>query len=247
MNKKKIIVFDLDGTLALSKSPIDDETSSLLSELTHKKMVAIISGGGFPQFEKQVIGRLSKNCNFNNLYVFPTKGGAMFEYTGKKWANVYEERLSQREKEEIRTAFNKVLASVDFIPKESYGEKLEDRGAQFTFSALGQNAPLEKKEAWDPDLKKRMALKKELDRYLPDFSVEIGGSTSIDITKKNIDKAFAIKKIMEILKLTKEQILFIGDAIFPGGNDYPVLTTGVETIKVKDYIETKDVIRSFLD
>ncbi len=246
MENKKIFVFDLDGTLALSKSPIDDEMSSLLSSLLSKKMVAIISGGGFKQFQTQVIGKLSKNTDFNNLYVFPTKGGAMYEHKGGAWQRIYEETLTDQEKNKIRNAVSEALERVDFIPDRSYGEKLEDRNSQFTFSALGQDAPYDIKHSWDPDMSKREVLKKILDGYLPEFSVEIGGSTSIDITRKNIDKAFAIRKIMEILDIKKEEIVFMGDAIFPGGNDYPVVKTGVEAIKVKDAEETKRIISKFL-
>ncbi len=246
MPKKKILVFDLDDTLAPSKGSIDSEMAALLSQLLLKEKVAVISGGGFPQFEKQVLSPLPRDCNFENLYIFPTKGGALFSYKNNVWQKEYEEALSPTEKEKVMNAFKKVLAKADFIPKESYGEKLEDRNSQFTFSALGQNAPLDLKRVWDPDMRKRLALKKELDAYLPEFSVEVGGSTSIDITKKDINKAFAIRKIFEILSLKKEDILFIGDKLMPGGNDYPVIETGVDTIAVKDLNETKEIIKKFL-
>ena len=36
--------------------------------------------------------------------------------------------------------------------------------------------------------------------------------------------------------------LFLGDAIFPGGNDYPAKTLGLDTVRVRDVAETKSVI-----
>lgn len=53
LSLKNLIIFDLDGTIALSKSALDSEMVSSLAELLAKKSVAVISGGGFPEFEKQ--------------------------------------------------------------------------------------------------------------------------------------------------------------------------------------------------
>lgn len=244
---KKIIVFDLDGTLAESKQGLDPEMSALLSQLLSIKKVAIISGGGLPQFQKQVVSKLEFNSNnLKNLFLFPTKGAQMYEFDGKNWKDIYKKLLTDKEKEKIRTAFDKAISEVDFIPKEHFGDILEDREAQFTFSALGQDATPEIKKTWDPDASKRQELKKHLDKYLPEFAVEIGGTTSIDVTPKMIDKAYAIEKICEILDIKAEEILFIGDAIFKGGNDYAIIKTAVDYIDVDDYNETKDIIRKII-
>jgi phosphomannomutase len=71
---KTLIVFDLDGTLALSKSAIDEEMVGLLSSLLGVAKVAIISGGDMPQFQTQVIARLPAGDRFENLYLEPTNG-----------------------------------------------------------------------------------------------------------------------------------------------------------------------------
>ena len=245
---KKIIVFDLDGTLAESKQGLDEEMSNLLSQLLHIKKVAIITGGGFPQLQKQVIGNIIFDAEkFKNLYIFPTKGAMMYSFDGREWVKKYEKTLTEENKKNIREAFDKVYKEVDFLPKEHFGEVLEDRGSQITFSALGQDAPFELKKHWDEDASKRIELKKHLDKYLPEFAVEIGGSTSIDITQKNIDKAYAIEKICEYLDIKGNEILFIGDAIFKGGNDYSVIKTSVSLIDVDNYNETKDIIRKIIN
>lgn len=245
--KKKIIVFDLDGTLTESKQGLDDKMSILLSQLLDIKKVAIITGGGFPQLQKQVISKIPFDAErFKNFYIFPTKGAIMYNWNGKNWVKIYENLLTKENKEKIIDAFDKVSKEVDFLPKEHYGELLEDRGTQFTFSALGQDAPVELKKVWDIDISKRKILKEHLDKYLPEFAVEIGGSTSIDITRKNIDKAYAIEKICEYFKLKIDEVLFIGDSIFEGGNDYSVIRTEVENINVDDYNETKDIIRDII-
>lgn len=246
--KKKIIVFDLDGTLAESKQSLDVEMSSLLDKLLGTKKVAIITGGGFPQLKKQVIEKLSSATDrFTNLYLFPTKGAVMYDFNGTNWQKIYEKPLTDEDKKKIIDAFDKIYGEVDFLPKEHYGKILEDRNSEFTFSALGQDAPVELKKYWDMDNSKRLELKRILDKYLPEFAVEVGGSTSIDITQKSIDKAYAIEKISEYLNINKDDILFIGDTIFEGGNDYSVIKTAVENIDVNDYNETKNIIRDIID
>ena len=244
---KKAIVFDLDGTLAESKQSLDSEMSDLLSQLLEIKKVAIITGGGFPQLQKQVIDKIPfDSFKFKNLYIFPTKGAMMYNFDGEVWKKIYEKPLSQADKEKIKDAFEKVYKEVDFMPKEHYGEILEDRTSEFTFSALGQDAPVQLKKVWDPDISKRKILKEHLDKYLPGFAVEIGGSTSIDITQKNIDKAYAIEKLCEYLDLKGDSVLFVGDAIFKGGNDYAVIKTAVDYIDVDDFSETKDIIKDII-
>ncbi len=248
LSGKKILVFDLDGTLAESKQSLDAEMSVLLDQLLGVMKVAIITGGGFVQLQKQVIEKIKFDIRkFKNLYIFPTKGAMMYAFDGLEWKKIYEMSLSSEDKEKIIQAFVKVREEVDFLPKEHTGEFLEDRGSEFTFSALGQDAAPEIKKHWDEDISKRIELKKHLDKYLPEFSVEIGGSTSIDITQKSINKAYAIEKLCSYLNLKKEDVLFIGDAIFEGGNDYCVTKTGVDNIDVDDYNETKDIVRNIIN
>lgn len=245
---KKIIVFDLDGTLAESKQNLDGEMATLLNQLLAVKKVAVITGGGFPQLQKQVIDVIPfESEKFKNLYIFPTTGAMMYSFDGAKWGKVYEKKLSDEDKAKIVDAFNKVTQEVDFLPKEHFGDIWEDRGTQYTFSALGQSAPIDLKKAWDGDFSKRRILKEHLDKYLPEFAVEIGGSTSIDIYQKIISKAYAIEKICENLNLAGDEVLFIGDAIFEGGNDYSIVKTAVSNINVKSVDETKEIIRQIIE
>jgi hydroxymethylpyrimidine pyrophosphatase-like HAD family hydrolase len=89
-------------------------------------------------------------------------------------------------------------------------------------------------------------MKGMLDKLLPEFSIRMGGATSIDVTKPGIDKAYGIKKLKEILKIQLEEMIFIGDALFPGGNDYPAEEVGVVSIPVKEPEQTKRVIQAII-
>ena len=237
---KKLIVYDLDGTLAESKSSLDAEMSALLHNLLGIAKVAVISGGGWPQFEKQLLSNLPQDERLVNLSLLPTCGTQFFQYTGD-WSKLYSEDLTASEKEKITNSLKQAVESAGFTPEKVWGEVIEDRGSQITFSALGQQAPLEEKDKWDRDFSKRKKIKAILDTLIPEFSVRMGGATSIDVTKPGIDKAYGIGKLRDILGISLQEMVYIGDALFPGGNDYPAKEAGVVCVAVRGPQETKPV------
>ncbi len=238
---KKLIAFDLDGTLALSKSAIDGEMATLLTSLLGVTKVAIISGGALPQFQQQVLAHLPDDDRLDNLSILPTCGTKFLQYD-HGWKTLYSEDLSDAQKTKIENALNQAVETAGFKIDKTWGEQIEDRGSQITYSALGQQAPLDAKKTWDPDFSKRQKIKALLDKSIPEFSVQLGGTTSIDVTLPGIDKAYGIRKLRDVLGIPIEQMLYVGDALFPGGNDYPVRTTGADRIQVRDPEETKRVI-----
>jgi HAD superfamily hydrolase (TIGR01484 family) len=242
---RRLIVFDLDGTLAASKSAPDAEITGLLHELLGIVRVAVISGGSWPQFEKQLLSMLPSDARLASLSLLPTCGTQFFRYT-RNWTRIYSEELTADEKGRIASALRTALELTGFAAAKVWGEIVEDRGSQITLSALGQQAPLDEKERWDPDFTKRTAIKAVLDRTLPEFSVRMGGATSIDVTKPGIDKAYGIRKLRDILGISLSEMVFIGDALFAGGNDYPAEQAGVVSIPVRGPDETKLVIATII-
>jgi len=242
---KKLIVFDLDGTLAESKSSLDAEMSRLLDDLLGILKVAIISGGDWPQFEKQVLSHLHQEGCLANLSILPTCGTKFYQYKGS-WKKLYSEDFSPDEKAKIIGSLKKAAAEAGFKVETIWGEVIEDRGSQITFSALGQEAPLEEKKKWDADFTKRKKIKAILDPLIPGFSVRLGGATSIDVTKPGIDKAYGIGKLTDVLGISLKEMIFIGDALFAGGNDYPAEQDGVISIPVREPHETKRVIETII-
>jgi HAD superfamily hydrolase (TIGR01484 family) len=240
---KRLIVFDLDGTLAKSKSALDAEMSSLLHALLGIVRVAVISGGAWPQFETQVLAELPRDERLANLSLLPTCGTRFFAHEGA-WKALYSEDLTADDKTKIVGALKKALEESGFAATKIWGEVIEDRGSQITLSALGQQAPLDAKARWDPDFAKRKKLKAVLDALIPEFSVRLGGTTSVDVTRLGIDKAYGIGKLRDVLGISVKEMLFLGDAIFVGGNDYPGKEAGVPSIQVRDPEETKRVIEA---
>ena len=155
---KKLIVFDLDGTIAESKSSLDDEMSTLLGALLGIVKIAVISGGNWPQFEKQLVSNLPRDADLENLSLLPTCGTKFYKY-GSAWEELYSENFTDEEKAKITDSLHKAIGSLGFDAEMVWGEPIEDRGSQITFSALGQEAPLEAKKKWDPDFSKRKQIK----------------------------------------------------------------------------------------
>lgn len=242
---KKLIVFDLDGTLAESKSALDAGMSAALHQLLGIVKVAVISGGDWPQFQKQLLPNLLHDERLANLLILPTCGTKYFQYAGE-WKKVYSEDFTADEKQQIISSLGKAFEESGFKAEKVWGDVIEDRGSQITLSALGQQAPLEAKEKWDPDFSKRKKIKAILDAYIPDFSVRLGGTTSIDVTRPGVDKAYGIRKLRDILGISLNEMLFIGDALFEGGNDYPVQEAGVISIAVRGPQETKPVVEAII-
>ncbi len=247
MKGKDLVIFDLDGTLTLSKSSMDAVMAELIGKLLEAKRVAVISGGGFPQFETQFVNKLPIQANrLSHLYLLPTSGTKLFTWQGT-WHQQYSEELTKDSKDNIIAALKMSLAIAGFqTPQKIYGEQIEDRGSQITYSALGQNAPLEEKLAWDPNLEKRIRLAELLRSKLPRYDVRIGGSTSIDITMRGVNKAYGIHKLEAFLRIPIDRMVFVGDALFQGGNDYPARTTGVDCVQVAGPEETKKLISKWL-
>lgn len=243
---KQLIIFDLDGTLAKSKQPLTAEMAGALADLLRVADVAVISGGDWPQFEKQVASRLPDYADLFRLWLMPTTGTKLYTHREGAWQAVYAELFSDEQKREILDAFDASLEATGFVPGQSWGERVEDRGSQITFSALGQQAPIQAKDVWDPDFAKREIIQADLKTRLPGLSINMGGATSIDVTREGVDKGYGIKKLAEASGFPLAAMLFIGDAIFPGGNDYPAKEIGLDTIRIRDPEETMAVIAAIV-
>jgi phosphomannomutase len=243
---KQLVAFDLDGTLVQSKQPLEAAMAGCLRSLLKLAMVAVISGGDWPQFEAQVISRLPPDTDLERLFIMPTTGAKLYRFAEGAWRQIYAETFTAAERGQILTALDRALAEAGLRPATLWGPQVEDRGTQITFSALGQQAPIDAKKAWDPDQAKRTALQQKLVAQLPGFSIRIGGTTSLDITREGIDKAYAIARLADHAAVPREAMLFFGDAIYPGGNDDPVRAAGVDSVRVRDPAETAAILQALI-
>ena len=219
--------------------------ATLLGRLLAVVKVAVISGRRVAAISRADLYPSAHDGRLKNLSLLPTCGTKF--YRRNEAGESSTRRISApRRRTRIIDALNKALDGSGFRAARCWGDVIEDRGSQITLSALGQNAPLEAKKGWDPDFSKREKIKAILEPWIPGFSVHLGGATSIDVTRPGIDKAYGIRKLHEMLDVEISDMVFVGDAIFPGGNDYPAKQAGVLSIEVRDPHETKRVIEAMI-
>lgn len=246
----KTIVFDLSGTLAISKDALDGEMVVLIGKLLASCNVAIISGASWKQVSKQISDLLTIDSKvLNNLYILPASGGSLYQSWGKYgWVAAYQNKLGLREIDRINAAFEEAIAESGFKqPQKLWGKQFENCDSKVTFSALGQKAPLEAKDKWDVDGNKRRGLVEVLRRKLPTYEVRAAGKTSIDVSAKGINKKYGIDELMKKLRASKDDLLYVGDDIVKGGSDYAAIEMGLIYVQVRDPEDTKAWIRNTLD
>lgn len=242
----RLIAFDLDDTLAPSKSPLDPRMTALLARLLEVTEVCVISGGRFEQFRDQIIERMPETAALDKLHLMPTCGTQYYLWDGSAWAQQYAENLTEDEKAAALAAVEEEAKRLGYWETDTWGPVLEDRGSQITFSALGQSAPVSAKVAWDPSGERKNALRAAVQERLPELEVRSGGSTSVDITRRGIDKAYGMNKLAQLTGIPFSEMLFVGDRLDPDGNDFPVIALGIPTHAVEGWEQTADVVEGLL-
>ncbi|AMD88185.1 HAD family hydrolase [Actinomyces radicidentis] len=245
-----LVAFDLDDTLAPSKSPVPDPMAAALRALLDVVPVCVISGGQINQFRDQVLARIDATpAELTRLHLMPTCGTRYYRYEGPAsgtadsdalagWTLEYANDLTPEQITEGFAIVEREARRLGLWETETWGPVLEDRGSQITFSALGQEAPVDAKRAWDPTGEKKSALRDAVAPHLPELEVRSGGSTSVDITLKGVDKAYGMRRLAEVTGIALDDTLFVGDRLDPAGNDYPVKALGVPCHAVTGWEDT---------
>ncbi len=245
---KKLIAFDLDDTLNVAKTPLTEEIADLFARLLDTYDVCVISGQKYDEFRRQVLTPLGEQSpeRLKRLHFMVAQGTQYYRFDGTEWNQVYSYPLTDDQIKAIDSALESAARELGFWTENPNGEVNENRISQVTFSALGQSAGSEEKYAWDPDHKKRNAIAKRAKELAPEFDYEVAGTTSINVFLPGTNKTFGMNKLMEQNDLTKDDILYFGDMIQPGGNDYPVVQMGIDTIAVQKWQDTAFALRGIL-
>ena len=243
----QVVFFDLDNTLTESKHPLSPSMVKIVTALLTRTKVAVTSGAKISLIKEQVPDTLPEEVK-SNLYLLPTSGSELYEYADGEWKNIYKNTLTPEEVEEITVALTKAgteTGLVDFSTP-SFGLRIENRGSQMALTPPGQDAPIEIKAAWDPERIKRPILREAVAKLLPQYEVKAAGRTTIDVTKHGIDKAYGVRELSKRLNIPIEQMVYIGDALFPGGNDEVVKKTGIKTVQTEGPEHTEKLIEELL-
>ncbi len=187
----------------------------------------------------------------SHLHLFVAQGTQYYKFDTAKndWTRVYNYPLTEEQVAKISATIEKAARELGFWEEDKLAEGdeiIENRLSQVTFSALGQKAGTEAKYAWDPDCKKREQIVKKCKEYAPEFDYEIGGTTSINAITPGMNKEFGMTHLLEELGVEKADVLYFGDMTQPGGNDYPVVKMGIETITVRNHEDTAFALRGIL-
>jgi len=239
------LIADVDDTVCPSTQPIGPGLAKEIARLVNGGCAfAFISGSSLAQISAQLSPFLGVPH-----HLLPVSGAqyVRVEYSEGKplFKEQYKVEFSVQERGEILGALEALIAAYDIRPLTSKEDQLQDRGSQITLSILGRNAPDDKKRAADPDGKKRREWLAFLKEKLGEkYSMRIGGTTSIDITPKGIDKAYGIRRFLEANSLKPSEALFFGDKLGPDGNDFPA-TQVVDCIQVQDPPHMLDILSRY--
>ena len=239
---KKILAFDSDDTIVVSKMAATERMAALLAEAMRYYDICIISGTGFdetiyPNTVRQI--EQIEGVDLSRLHIMPTCGTRYYRHQDGEWKLQYQEDLTEEQKSRIFEAIETSAKQLDMWVANPAGEIIEDRLSQVTYSALGQQATAADKYAWaEANVEKRRQLNEAVKALLPEFEVRTAGTTSLDITKPGVDKAYGMQKLLEATGCTKEEVLFFGDKLEEGGNDFPVKHMGVDCIAVNRWEDT---------
>lgn len=230
---KKLIVFDLDGTLTQHRQPLTEANRAVLDTLS-KRYEIIMAGGG--------------NCR--RIYA------QMGEYPVTILGNygMEESRIVDGEfkivREETSPVDRKFFDKKTRELREKYGytsykgDPLEyHQSGMVTFALLGTKADQADKLAFDPDKIRRREMFPEVSEIFKDYSVFIGGTTSFDITPERYNKYDAVMRYAAGKGYVKDQILFVGDDFADGGNDSQIRLGGMDYIRIDDYTRLPEKLR----
>lgn len=235
--QKKLLVFDLDGTLSNHKCPMPEANRALLDELGKKYHLVMCGAGNAPRIFKQM-----------EQYPIDIVGNYGMQHT--KVVNG-ELQFTKEVSYEVDKAF--FQEKTDYLRQkygytEYYGEPIEyHKSGMVTFGLLGTTAPKEMKHVFDPDRAKRRVMYSEVLEIFKDYTVFIGGSTSFDIVAKQYNKYDATLEYARMHGYTKEQVLFMGDDMGDGGGDSHVRLGGIDYLHVLDYTKLPEQMAFLLE
>lgn len=246
MHCPKAALFDLDETLAKSFQPPAAGTVAKLDLLLEKIPVAIISGAGFERIDADFLKMLDDSRFIERLFVIANSGTQAYSWQNG-WNLEYNHALTDAERSRIRAALSAAAIELPVVREARvYGDQIADREAQIAFTVVGLDAPADYKSSWDPGAAKRREIRNYLLPLLPEFDIRTGGASTIDITRKGINKAYGVSWLAERLRCAPADMLYVGDALYEGGNDAVVIPTGIKTRSVTGPRDTEAVIDELL-
>lgn len=238
----KHFFFDLDNTLTRSRSHIEPAHASILAKLADRADVIVVTGSQASQTQKQLNPELS-----GRYFILAQNGNQAIHRDGSV---LWERRPTPEQKAVITSLIDKMVSHLALTVTDAT-DLIEDRGCSIAYSTIGHHEEVSKKEAYDPDHSKRRALldhfKSDVEALRAQHNIEVrtGGTTCLDFFEAGKHKGYNVGEFLSAMKWQKEDCLYIGDALFPGGNDETVVGV-IPTQLVKDYHATYEYLSGIL-
>lgn len=211
--------FDLDKTLTTSRSPMAPGHQEIFERLCNTRDVVVVSGGSVEQIREQVTPRFE-----GKYFVLAQSGNHALDMSG---AELWREEISEAQSAVVHETIEKLKRYFSF-PVADEHDLVEHRGAQITYSVVGFHADTETKYAFDPDDSKRAgaltALSEDI-KALRETGIEVtpAGTTSFNFILLGKHKGYNVARLIEREGWNKDECVYVGDALFPGGNDESVI------------------------
>jgi HAD superfamily hydrolase (TIGR01484 family) len=242
----KAALFDLDDTLAESFKAPTEEMVEKIAKLTGHIPVAIISGASFERMREEILDPVVELVPEPLLFAFPDSASIGYTFEAGVWDRVYSLEFRDEQLEKIKKVIEACASESGVMSDVQYEPKILLERTQVRYAALGLNASEADKDSWDTDKSKRRKLKALLDERLTDCEVLIGGRTTIDITRKGVDKAYGVRWLSEHLQIPTNEMFYVGDALYEGGNDQVVIATGIDARQTSGPDETLSILDELL-
>ncbi|MDR3571836.1 MAG: HAD hydrolase family protein [Candidatus Pacebacteria bacterium] len=246
MDCPKAALFDLDDTLAESFKAPSEAMVARVARLAELMPVAILSGASYERMKEEILDPILGLGKTVRLYAFPDSASIAYTLVDDAWQEAYSLAFTPEQLERIRSIIEECVSQHDIASGMPYEPQILLEKTQVRYAALGLNATEADKNTWDPDQVKRRALKTLLDQKLPECEVLIGGRTTIDITRKGVDKAYGVRWFSEYLHIPAQEMFYVGDALYEGGNDQVVISTGIQARQTSGPEETLSILDELL-
>ena len=231
MKTYKHLFFDMDQTIAPARQMMLSKMFNYLTSLSQD--IIVVSGSSIEQMPNQLGTLRSFRLGQNGNHAIDMEGTELWNVP-----------LQEHHRTEILDHISQIVEILEHDLNHEWNP-IEDRGAQITFSPIGNTAPLDLKRTYDPDRSKRLSLLDKIPFASEELVVKIGGSTSLDYIHKDRHKGTNVQKLIDYMKWEKDECVYFGDGLYPGGNDEAVIGV-IETIAVDDHLDCYNKLQELI-
>jgi len=235
---KHILMFDVDDTVCESTKPISEAVARVLNSLREKNFLLVFtSGSKIDQVYHQLHPILK-----GKYWIMGASGSSCESVDSGGRKLIFSEEMPQEDRTKILNLLSEVVEKFNIQTMTTKEDQIQDRISQITLSCIGRGAPSDIKSSFDADRSKRKVWVDYIkERLGGEYNINIGGTTSIDITLKGVDKSTGAKKWLECMNFDKRDIMFFGDQLEDGGND-SVMKDLVDCIQVGNPMDTLNIL-----